>query len=274
MGDTQEGRMRNRSLLAAGGMLAIVCLQPAHAEPKIGVASATKNQVQGILGGGTRVLSSGSDIFSNELVRTGEGALAQLLFLDETSLSVGPSAEVRLDRFVYNPNRGTGNVVIEASRGAFRFATGSQNPTHYTIKTPLATIGVRGTLFDGRSSPNLVELVLWQGALVGRTIWNESFELSNPGDGVIIHRGRLEKVHWDGSGFANVFSINWPLFGRYQPTDPRLSPSPDMPPQDNPLDLNDQLNAIQLRSLCSGGGGGGLAPRRGAAVSLNCGGID
>ena len=265
--------MRNGCLSAAAVVLATLCLEPAHAEPKIGVASATKNQVQGVLGGGTRVLSSGSDIFSNELVRTGEGALAQLLFLDETSLSVGPSAEVRLDRFVYNPNRGTGNVVIEASRGAFRFATGSQNPVHYTIKTPLATIGVRGTLFDGHSGPNLVQIVLWQGALVGRTIWNETFELNKPGDGVIIHRDRIEKVHWDGSGFANVFNVNWPLFGRYQPSDPRLSPSPDMPPHDNPLDLNDELTAIQLRSLCSGGGRG-TGPRRGAAVSLNCGGID
>ena len=58
-----------------------------------------------------------------------------------------PPSEVRLDRFVYNPDRKAGNVVIEASRGAFRFVSGSQNPSNYTIKTPLATIGVRGAIF-------------------------------------------------------------------------------------------------------------------------------
>src|SRR5262245_28653210 len=35
--------------------------------------------------------------------RTGEASLAQLLFLDQTSLSVGAGSAVKLDRFVYNP---------------------------------------------------------------------------------------------------------------------------------------------------------------------------
>src|SRR5215831_17290625 len=104
----------------------------------------------GILGGTTRAMAAGSELFSNETVRTGEASQAQLLFLDQTSLSVGARSEVRLDRFVYNPDRKAGNVVIEASRGAFRFVSGSQNPSNYTIKTPLATIGVRGTIFRAR----------------------------------------------------------------------------------------------------------------------------
>ena len=53
-----------------------------------------------------------------------------------------------LDRFVYNPNRGSGNVVLSTARGALRFVTGAQNPTNYTIKTPVATIGVRGTIAE------------------------------------------------------------------------------------------------------------------------------
>src|SRR5215475_3239435 len=97
---------------------------------------------------GSGTLSVGSELFSNETVRTGEASQAQLLFLDQTNLSVGARSEVKLDRFVYNPDRKTGNVVIEASRGAFRFVSGSQNPRSYTIKTPFATIGVRGTIFS------------------------------------------------------------------------------------------------------------------------------
>src|SRR5207249_3619244 len=140
-----------RALLGTAALAALVlALHPvaARAEPKIGVASAARNQVHGVIGGGTRTLSPGSDVFSNEVVRTGEDGLAQLLFLDATSLSVGARSEVKLDRFVYNPDRKTGNVVVEASRGAFRFVSGSQAPTNYTIKTPLATIGVRGTVLE------------------------------------------------------------------------------------------------------------------------------
>src|SRR5437764_10593302 len=144
---------------AALGLAVVVAmfsaLQPdaAGAEPKVGVASAARNQVHGIIGGGTRALSAGSEVFSNEVVRTGDDSVAQLLFLDSTSLSVGARSEVKLDRFVYNPERKTGNVVLEASRGAFRFVSGSQAPTNYTIKTPLATIGVRGTIVGGNITP-------------------------------------------------------------------------------------------------------------------------
>jgi hypothetical protein len=65
-------------------------------------------------------------------------------FIDKTSLHVGPSSSVRLDKFVYDPNKGTGSVVIDATKGAFRFSTGSQGKGDYKVKTPYGTLGVRG----------------------------------------------------------------------------------------------------------------------------------
>jgi hypothetical protein len=111
------------SAVASAFVAASMLLLPktSMAESKIGVASVAKNQVQGVVGGTSRAVSTGSEIFSNETVRTGEASQAQLLFLDQTSLSVGARSEVKLDRFVYNPDRKAGNVVLEASRGAFRF---------------------------------------------------------------------------------------------------------------------------------------------------------
>jgi hypothetical protein len=78
------------------------------------------------------------------MVRTGSAGQANLRFRDSTKLSVGPSSNVRLDKFVYDPNKGSGSVAIEASKGAFRFVTGSQNKGEYKIKTPYGTLGVRG----------------------------------------------------------------------------------------------------------------------------------
>src|SRR2546423_7545397 len=164
-------------------------LQPSSglAEAKIGIASATKNQVHGIVGGGSRIVSTGSELFSNETVRTGEASLAQLLFLDQTSLSVGPRSEVRLDRFVYNPDRKSGSVVLEASRGAFRFITGSQNPTHYTVKTPLATIGVRGTIFNARIGRTGEHIYVLQGRVHVHTARGDY--VLNAGDALSLSAG-------------------------------------------------------------------------------------
>ena len=103
-----------------------------------------KNDVKGSGG----ALSVGTKVFQNEVITTGVQSLAQLMFLDETTLSIGPKSQVTLDKFVFNPNKGAGSVVFSATKGAFRFITGSQDPRHYTIKTPVATIGVRGTIVD------------------------------------------------------------------------------------------------------------------------------
>ena len=110
-----------------------------------GVASAVKNDVSRVVGSGSQPLALGSDLFTNERIRTGEASAAQILFVDKTTLMIGARAELTLDRFVYEPSTGTGQVVLNAIRGAFRFATGSQNPRNYTIKTPIGTVGIRGS---------------------------------------------------------------------------------------------------------------------------------
>ena len=53
-------------------------------------------------------------------------------------------AKVRLDKFVHDPNKGTGSTVIEATRGTFRFTTGAQNAGQVQIKTPYGVLGARG----------------------------------------------------------------------------------------------------------------------------------
>jgi hypothetical protein len=129
---------------------AALALQPSicGAQSNIGSAASVRNQVEGILGGQTNNLSSGSSVHSNELIRSGEAAVAELVFVDQTKLSVGPRSEVRLDKFVYDPNKRGGAVVVQASRGAYRFITGVQDPRNYEIKTPYATLGVRGTVLE------------------------------------------------------------------------------------------------------------------------------
>ena len=113
-------------------------------EPKIGTATATKNKVEGVIGGQNQPISKGSELYTNETVRTGDASVADLVFLDNTNLSVGPISEVKLDKFVYDPTGSSGTVVINVTKGAFRFVTGSQDKRVYEIKTPFGTLGVRG----------------------------------------------------------------------------------------------------------------------------------
>jgi hypothetical protein len=93
--------------------------------------------------GRSRRLSAGSEVYSNETVHTGTSSRADLIFKDQTVLNLGPVSEIRLDKFVYDPSGSTATVVIQATRGAFRFVTGGLNK-NIEIKTKYGTLGIRG----------------------------------------------------------------------------------------------------------------------------------
>jgi hypothetical protein len=134
---TNTMKFRICTLMIAFGMGTTV----ANAETRIGTANSVKPEASGSISG---TLSAGSGVHAGETVRTGGAGQADLRFLDSSSLTVGPGSNVRLDKFVYDPNKGSGNVAVEASRGAFRFVTGSQGQGSYNVKTPSGTLGIRG----------------------------------------------------------------------------------------------------------------------------------
>ena len=113
----------------------------ANAETRIGTASSVTPEASGSVGG---TLSAGSGVHANETIKTGSSGKTGLQFNDQSSLSVGSSSQVRLDKFAYDPNKGTGTTVIEATRGTFRFSTGAQTKGEVKIKTPYGALGARG----------------------------------------------------------------------------------------------------------------------------------
>jgi hypothetical protein len=130
-------------ILLLGGLVALQSTA-SNAQEAIGSATSVTPQADGSHGG-THTLSGGSSVHSQETVRTGDSGKADLRFKDSSSLSVGSKSSVRLDKFVYDPNKGAGTVAVEATRGSFRFVTGSQGKgTTHQIKTPYGTLGVRG----------------------------------------------------------------------------------------------------------------------------------
>jgi hypothetical protein len=107
---------------------------------EIGSTTSVKPQAEA----NSRMLSGGSSVYSRDLIHTGDAGVADLRFHDNTNLSVGPKSSVRLDKFVYDPNKSAGGVAVEATRGSFRFVTGSQSKGSYQVKTPYGTLGIRG----------------------------------------------------------------------------------------------------------------------------------
>ncbi len=225
------------ALIVAAGIAGGLALSAPAAASKIGVAAAVKNQVQG---SNSRALSVGSDVFTNERVRTGADSTAQLLFLDKTSLSIGPQAELTLDKFVYNPNRGSGEVVLNSVKGAFRFVSGAQDPRHYTIKTPVATLGVRGTVVDYLVQNGKAVFILVEGSAQLRVPGGQVVALTKPGTAYIVHAGgKIEGPLPNDGTIVHAFgNVAFPLYGWFFQGDPQN------PQAMGRIDNIDQLNAI------------------------------
>ena len=103
-------------------------------------------------------------VFQLDRVSTPARGRAEIQFVDETSLTVGPLSEVLLDEFVFNPGAASGAMVIDITRGAFRFASGRMPREGVEIRTPTATLGIRGTIFDVYvSGPGSLRVVVWEG---------------------------------------------------------------------------------------------------------------
>jgi hypothetical protein len=139
----------------------------------IGNSAVVVRTVTGTLEEEDRKLSLWDDVYHNELIETAEKSAAELIFLDETKLALGANSSLVLDSVVFDPNPEKSSFITTTTKGVFRFVTGNLPKKSYTIHTPNATIGIRGTVFtlsvlpaiqqDG-SVATIVELDLEEGA--------------------------------------------------------------------------------------------------------------
>jgi ferric-dicitrate binding protein FerR (iron transport regulator) len=201
-----------RIYAVAAGLAVAVAALPVQAQERIGVAAAIVNEVTGSQG--NRRVGTSDQVFQNETIRTANNASASLLFRDQTSLAIGPGSDVRLDKFVFNPSGAATNVAVTVGTGALRFVTGTSNPGAYEVNTPVATIGVRGTIFDVRVLRAYTVIVLTEGRVIVTT-GGKAVEITRPGDMVVVRgTGVVEgPKSWDGRIYGLRGPIPWPLFG-------------------------------------------------------------
>src|SRR5471030_289359 len=133
-----------RAALLATTALGLLGTVPAVA--RVGVTSATDGDPLGKPPQeAERILRIGIDVQASEVIRTGANDRAHLVFLDGTALTVGPNAQLTIDKFVYDPDTKIGEIAINASKGVLRLVGGRISKTNpITVVTPSSTVGIRG----------------------------------------------------------------------------------------------------------------------------------
>jgi hypothetical protein len=167
--------------LAAG-----LAANPADAQTRVGEAAIVQNEVVRVEASASTQINVGDDLLRDEVVRTGLASAARLVMADNTNLSLGPSATIKLDRTVFNDEHSYREIAVRLTSGAFRFVTGHSEKTAYKITTPLASIGVRGTILDILSHQGKTTVVLQEGASIVCTLSFQCIQLTQPGDTAVI----------------------------------------------------------------------------------------
>src|SRR6516165_6573737 len=133
------------ALSLTSGIASLPATTSAADEP-IGVTAVVRNTVSQLEPKVTKI-AKGDEVVRNEVVRTAADSDARFVFRDDTNLSLGPGSTLKLDRTVFDDPK-AGDIAIKLTSGTFRFVTGNSNKEAYEIKTPIVTMGVRGTTLD------------------------------------------------------------------------------------------------------------------------------
>lgn len=138
-------------------LLLISLMQPVYAatSPEVGSVFFTRGPVtaqhadQGI-----RLIGKGDKLYQKDVLTTAKRSIAVIELLDGTRMTLRTNTVFRLDEVsVSNKDKSANEAAVSLLQGGLRAVSGfisKKNPGAFKVKTPVATIGIRGTEFDAR----------------------------------------------------------------------------------------------------------------------------
>lgn len=180
-------RLCTRALYAVAAFCCICCIglssgvafavepETPDGSGEVGLVLSLTPGVTAERAGQNLALEQKSPVNTTDVLHTDATGRAQILFADDSSVSLGSNTSLALEEVVAEGK----NPVFKArlGQGMARFITGKiveQNPDGFAVVTPEATVGIRGTIFavstnDGKTTVyvmNTTRQVLVNGILV------------------------------------------------------------------------------------------------------------
>jgi len=137
-------------------LLLLAPLGAQAAEAPVGSIKTVKGTVSIVRGTTTVTAKNGARVFRNDTLRTGADGAVSMVFRDDTLLSLGPGSELSVNEFVFSPADGKLSLVTRLLRGSAVYLSGiiaRLSPESVRFETPVANIGIRGTMFAVKVEP-------------------------------------------------------------------------------------------------------------------------
>ena len=133
-------------------LFVILCLLSTNSWAAIGTVTENKGNGCEIVRGKNKLSGNkGAGVESMDTITNG-ACESKITFKDDTKVNITANSRLLIDDFVFDPKASdSGKLALKVAMGSVRYASGQiakNNPQQVDIKTPTATIAVRGTDFN------------------------------------------------------------------------------------------------------------------------------
>ena len=129
----------------------LACTPWAAAKDRIGTTVFARGAVTASLERDIRLIGHGTPVYEQDVLTAGERSFAIVELNDGTRLTLRPNTVFRFDEFA--DGEGGESVRLNLFKGGLRTVTGAvaeRAPDAFELRTPVATVGIRGTDFSAR----------------------------------------------------------------------------------------------------------------------------
>lgn len=161
-------------------------------------------------------LARRSNFFVGDTITTGHNAQVQLRYSDGTLLQLKPDSTYRVDAFHYSlDNPKLDKYAANLIQGGFETLTGAltkRSPAAYQVKTPVATIGVRGTKYSAQLASDYLYVWVDAGKVFVANLAGTQAQLVQANQAVKINNTAIQSVNpsnisgWHRSKASNFYA--------------------------------------------------------------------
>lgn len=164
--------MFNPSITSFLCLLLIAPAALATTNENLGITLLAKGSIQAERYGAQTAIKRLSNVYRADIIRSAKDSTAQFRMVDDAYIELYENSELRLENYQLNADGKHGNVLMELLSGGLRTisgAIGKQNKSEYQLKTPTATIGIRGTFYEVALAKEGMYLAAWKGGITVKT---------------------------------------------------------------------------------------------------------
>jgi len=160
------------------------------ADKAIGLVVALRGKVIAVNpGGAQRRLAVRSKIYPADTIKTGPRGRVQLMFDDNTLISLSGNTDMQIAEYQWNPEQKTGAMKTRVNEGVFRIMGGAITqaaPRNFATETPAGTIGIRGSMYAGKVAGSSLRLLFQGGKGIYFSNKAGTVNIDRPGFGTYV----------------------------------------------------------------------------------------